>query len=484
MTERSGRSWPWRRARPAAGASPAGGAPQHDVTQYEGTQYQNTPRQEAPYQRSSYERPSDDTSVFRDEPGGWWQPEPARQEYSASEQQPQPSQQYPQQPPYPHAYGSPGPAYRAPYAPSESSSPSGRSRTGLLIGAALLAGLVGGGLGAAAVVGLDDDAGTTTVATDQPVDELPAPSTAEPLPEDNASVVAVAEQTLPSVVQIKVAGGGGEGTGSGFVLDRDGHIVTNNHVVESAADSGQITVVLRDGSEREAEIVGRSPSYDIAVIEVDPEGLVAAPLGRSSDLRVGQTVVALGSPLGLSSTVTSGIVSALERPVTTGGSSDAGSYISAIQTDAAINPGNSGGPLVDLRGRVVGVNSAIAAVGATSGQSGSIGVGFAVPIDQVQLTAAQILEDGEARYPVIGASVAVSDADGAEVSEVIDNGPAQEAGLRAGDVVTSVDGDEVADGTELIVAIRKHQPGETVTLTFDRGGEERQVDVVLDSEVG
>ena len=462
MPERRGRSWPWRR-RPAA-STDTGAQPFHSPP------------------------PADDTAVLRDEPA-WWQPGPVHQQYAAPERHPsqsiEPYQQYLQQPAYPHAYGSrPAAGYGDTYAAAQSSNaPHPRSRTGWVIGSALLAGLVGGGVGAAAVVSLDDDSETTTVAT-QPADELPAPSTAEPLPDGNESVVAVAEQTLPSVVQIKVSGGGGEGTGSGFVLDRDGHIVTNNHVVESAADSGQITVVLRDGSERKAEIVGRSPSYDIAVLEVDPAGLVAAPLGRSSDLRVGQTVVAVGSPLGLSSTVTSGIVSALERPVTTGGGTDAGSYISAIQTDAAINPGNSGGPLVDLRGRVVGVNSAIAAVGATSGQSGSIGVGFAVPIDQVQLTAAQILKDGEARYPVIGASVGVSDAEGAEVSEVTDSGPAQEAGLRAGDVVTAVDGEEVADGTELIVAIRKHQPGETVTLTFERGGEQRQVDVVLGSEVG
>jgi putative serine protease PepD len=348
--------------------------------------------------------------------------------------------------------------------------------------AALLAGLLGGGLAAAAVVGLDDG-GDTSVSAPETVDKLPTSGSAEPLPAGNSSVVAVADRTLPSVVQIKVSGANGEsGTGSGFVLDERGHVVTNNHVVEVASEEGRITVVFQDGSERRAEIVGRSPSYDIAVIKVNSKGLVATALGRSSSLQVGQTVVAVGSPLGLSSTVTSGIVSALERPVTTG-SSDANSYISAIQTDAAINPGNSGGPLVDMRGRVVGVNTAIAQVGALGGQSGNIGVGFAVPIDQVQRTAAQILADGEARYPVIGASVNTTESRGATVSDVTDGGPAQTAGLRPGDVVIEVDGVAIEDGTQLIVAIRSYQPGDTITLTYERNGDRLRVDVVLDSQV-
>ncbi len=434
----------------------------------------------------------EESAVTREEPI-WRQPD-----QGAPSSYPDPSPHsgapgYPQPPAYPHPYGgaSPaGPAYRqpeyyqAPPAYRRPESPGGgQSRLVWVVLAALLAGLLGGGLAAAAVVGLDDGDSDTSVSAPESIDELPAAGSAEPLPAGNASVVAVADRTLPSVVQIKVSGGQGEsGTGSGFVLDEDGHVVTNNHVVEVAAEGGRITVVFQDGSERRAEIVGRSPSYDIAVIKVDSAGLVATALGRSSKLQVGQTVVAVGSPLGLSSTVTSGIVSALDRPVTTG-SSDANSYISAIQTDAAINPGNSGGPLVDLRGRVVGVNTAIAQVGSLGGQSGSIGVGFAVPIDQVQRTAAQILSDGEARYPVIGASVDTADSEGAAVNDVTDGGPAQEAGLRAGDIVTEVDGVAIEDGSQLIVAIRSHQPGDTVTLTYERGGDRRQVDVVLDSQV-
>ena len=436
----------------------------------------------------------DEAAATREEPI-WRQPDPVVPA-SYSDPTPPPSPPgYPQPPAYPHPYGgAPSPSagppygqpsyYQAPPAYRQTEPPSGtRSRLIWVVFAALLAGLLGGGLAAAAVVSLDDGGSDTSVSAPQPdVDELPAGS-AEPLPARNASVVAVADRTLPSVVQIKVGSGEGDsGTGSGFVLDEDGHVVTNNHVVDVAAESGRITVVFQDGRERRAEIVGRSPSYDIAVIKVDPEGLVATALGRSSRLQVGQTVVAVGSPLGLSSTVTSGIVSALERPVTTG-SSDANSYISAIQTDAAINPGNSGGPLVDLRGRVVGVNTAIAQVGSLGGQSGNIGVGFAVPIDQVQRTAAQILADGEARYPVIGASVDTADSKGAAVSAVTDGGPAQDAGLRAGDIVTEVDGVVIEDGSQLIVAIRSHLPGDTVTLTYQRGGDRRQVDVVLDSQV-
>ena len=470
MSEQS-RSWrPWRRSSGSSG-EPTGASPSEAAAQ-----------------------PLEDTSVVRDEPI-WRSPEPIsptpsveQPSYAAPASYPQPPPAYSQPPAYPHPFAAspvaPLPStYREPaYRQSEPSSGT-RSRLGWVVLAALLAGLLGGSLGAAAVVGLDDGDTDSSVSAPEPVEELPTSGSAEPLPAGNSSVVTVAERTLPSVVQIKVSGGEGEsGTGSGFVLDERGHVVTNNHVVEVAAESGRITVVLQDGSERRAEIVGRSPSYDIAVIKVDGKGLVASPLGRSSKLQVGQTVVAVGSPLGLSSTVTSGIVSALDRPVTTG-SSDANSYISAVQTDAAINPGNSGGPLVDLRGRVVGVNTAIAQVGSLSGQSGSIGVGFAVPIDQVQRTAAQILADGEARYPVIGASVDTVNTDGAAVSDVTDGGPAQQAGLRPGDIVTEVDGVAVEGGTQLIVAIRSYQPGDTITLTYERDGDRRRVDVVLDSMV-
>ncbi len=230
------------------------------------------------------------------------------------------------------------------------------------------------------------------------------------------------------------------------------------------------------GNSYDATVVGRSNVYDLAVLEAtDAKNLSPATLGRSRTLRVGEGVVAFGSPLGLSSTVTAGIVSALNRPVTTGDAGNQSSYINAVQTDAAINPGNSGGPLVNLRGQVVGVNSAIATTGATQGEAGNIGVGFAIPVEQVRTTTRQILETGEARYPVIGAQVQTGSGDdtGALISDVSSGTPADRAGLEAGDVITRIEGQPVLDGIELIVAIRTHQPGETIQVQVVRNGRER-----------
>ncbi len=351
---------------------------------------------------------------------------------------------------------------------------------------ALLVGLLGGFLGALGYDRLDDegryDGGLDAVET----------QAAAPLEADNGSVPAVAQALLPSTVQIIAAfdGEAGGATGSGFVLDRQGHIVTNNHVVASAAqDDGAIVVVDFEGARHDATVVGRSPVYDLAILQVEPvEGLEPAALGASTVLHVGDQVVAFGSPLGLSQTVTSGIVSALNRPVTTGDSDNESSYINAVQTDAAINPGNSGGPLVNLAGEVVGVNSAIATTGGSlsGGSSGNIGVGFAIPIEQVRTTADQILATGEARYPVIGAQVRTggNDSDGALITEVNDGTPAQDAGLLKDDLVTRVEGEPVTDGIALIVAIRTHQPGETIEFTVRRDGKERTVEVTLDGEVG
>ncbi|MFB9313287.1 S1C family serine protease [Nocardioides plantarum] len=351
---------------------------------------------------------------------------------------------------------------------------------------ALVVGLLGGVAGSVAY----DDASNDGAATpyrgleDDKIVELP--------PVEAGGVSAVAEALLPSTVQIIASyeGQADGATGSGFVLDTDGHVITNNHVVASAAASkGAVRVVDQDGNSYDAEIVGRSPVYDIAVLQLpDDADLPPAALGASRRLRVGDGVVAIGSPLGLSATVTSGIVSALNRPVSTGRTSDDTSYINAVQTDAAINPGNSGGPLVNLRGQVVGVNSAIATNGgATNDDAGNIGVGFAIPVEQVRITADQILKTGEARYPVIGAKVGGTESRGvvgAELSEVLDGTPAQDAGLQNGDVVTEVDGQRVVDGISLIVSIRTHQPNERVEFTYVRDGKERTATLQLDSEVG
>ncbi|GAA4130424.1 hypothetical protein GCM10022215_44020 [Nocardioides fonticola] len=353
---------------------------------------------------------------------------------------------------------------------------------------ALVVGLLGGFIGSAAFRAVDDD--TTTIGPVSTGLDGVDLATEAPLQAPDGTVANVAQAVLPSTVQILAAYQGQDdgATGSGFVLDRQGHIITNNHVVADAAESdGAIHIVDQDGVRYDAEIVGRSAVYDIAVLSAPKAvGLQPASLGASRGLRVGETVVAFGSPLGLSSTVTAGIVSALQRPVTTGESADESSYINAVQTDAAINPGNSGGPLVDLLGRVVGVNSAIATTGGT-GEAGSIGVGFAIPIEQVRITADQILRTGEAQYPVIGAKVATGgqdDGEGAVISEIIAGGAAAAAGLREDDRITEVDGVRVTDGIGLIVAIRTHQPGESVPFTVVRDGETRTIDITLRAETG
>jgi putative serine protease PepD len=350
---------------------------------------------------------------------------------------------------------------------------------------ALVIGVIGGVLGGAVYENLHDHS------TEGQVSGGLADSGVEsraPLPAHNRSVASVAQRLLPSTVQVlaQYQGKKDGATGSGFVLDRSGHYITNNHVVADAVENdGPIEIVDQKGDEYTAKVVGRSPTYDLAVLYVKgAPSLPPASLGSAEVLRVGDQVVAFGSPLGLSSTVTSGIVSALNRPVTT---SDTGSssFINAVQTDAAINPGNSGGPLVDLTGQVVGVNSAIATTGAPAGgQSGNIGVGFAIPIDQVKITADQILRTGEARYPVIGASVDTADKTQAKILKVGHGSPAEEAGMRKGDVVLDVAGESVPDGIALIVAIRSHRPGDTISFTVRRGGSEMRLRITLGSEVG
>ena len=356
---------------------------------------------------------------------------------------------------------------------------------------ALLAGALGGGIGYTVARNADDSASSAGRDSSFSLG-APVKGDVDRAPD---SVAGIAARVLPSVVSIQVQGGGGQGTGSGFVIDADGYILTNNHVVEAAADGGAIQVQFNDGKTAAATIVGRTPTYDLAVIKVaGVSGLRAVTLGDSDAVVVGDPVVAIGSPLGLSGTVTSGIVSAKNRPVTAGegGSSDR-SYINAIQTDAAINPGNSGGPLVNASGEVIGVNSAIATLGSGfGGQGGNIGVGFAIPINQARRTAEQIVKTGRADYPVIGAVLDVQyTGEGARITEVpIDDtppvapgGPADQAGLEPGDVIVAVDGKPVADSDELIVAIRTKAPGDTVEITYRRGGAgpERTTTVTLGS---
>jgi len=299
-------------------------------------------------------------------------------------------------------------------------------------------------------------------------------------PPADGSIADVAAALQPSVVQINVDGGGGAGTGSGFVIREDGYILTNNHVTANGSD---ITVTFSDGRIVDATLVGANPGYDLAVLKVDETGLPAVTLGSSSALEVGDAAIALGSPLGLQGTVTAGIVSALNRPVTAGGEGEL-AFINAIQTDAAINPGNSGGPLVDGNGAVIGINSAIAALGGSlGGQVGNIGLGFAIPIDTAARIAAELIATGSSSTPIIGVQLDMEYAGpGARVAGITDNGPASAAGLREGDVITALNGTPVVDATDLIVDVRSLSPGEQVTLTVESDGAEREVTLVLGAQ--
>jgi putative serine protease PepD len=306
------------------------------------------------------------------------------------------------------------------------------------------------------------------------------------------SIADIAARVLPSVVTIKVEGPAASGTGSGFVMRKDGYILTNNHVVEAAGVKGKMTVLFSDGKSADATIIGRDESYDLAVIRVGRRNLPVLVLGDSSAVVVGDPVIAVGAPLGLDSTVTSGIVSALNRPVTAGGAgASSASFINAIQTDAAINPGNSGGPLLDMAGRVIGVNSAIARVASslnTDGQSGNIGVGFAIPSDQVRKTAEQLIANGKATHPVIGVLIDTTyKGEGVRIASATQNGsapitkggPADKAGLRPGEVIIKFDGRSVTGPDEFVVAFRAKSVGDTVELTVRRGSTERTVRMTL-----
>ena len=298
------------------------------------------------------------------------------------------------------------------------------------------------------------------------------------------SVAGIAQRVLPSVVSISTRSIGGSGTGSGFVIDSSGYILTNNHVISKAAQTGgSIQVSLSDGTFYSAKVIGRDASYDLAVLKINASGLKALQFGDSDAVAVGDLVIAIGSPLGLSGTVTTGIISAKNRAVTAGESDSESSFINALQTDAAINPGNSGGPLVDATGAVIGVNSAIASLGTTS-QLGSIGLGFAIPINQARKTADQLIKNGVATYPVIGVSLNMNYTEnGAQVATngrgILPESPAEKAGLRGGDVIIEIDGKEIYSPEELIVSVRAKNVGDRVTLGYLRDGVKKTVTLTL-----
>ena len=299
------------------------------------------------------------------------------------------------------------------------------------------------------------------------------------------SVADIAARVAPAVVSIEVRLGNAGATGSGVVIEGDdGYIVTNNHVVSGAdgVEGAEIRAVFEDGSGSAARIVGRDPASDLAVLKVEKPGLVTASLGRSDGIVVGDPVVAIGSPLGLAGTVTSGIVSALDRPVRLSGEgSDTNAVISAVQTDAPINPGNSGGALVDATGAVIGINTAIASLGG-GGQGGSIGLGFAIPIDTVRDITEQLIATGEAVHAVLGVNartVTDGNRNGALVLNVEPGSGADDAGLQERDTIIAVDGDAVASSEELVVAVDSRAPGDEVTLEVIRAGRSLEVRATL-----
>ncbi|MFF8832143.1 S1C family serine protease [Streptomyces sp. NPDC015131] len=377
-----------------------------------------------------------------------------------------------------------------------------RKRSGGLIAtalvAALVAGGVGGGVGYWAAERNDSSSSSTTVAAG----ESPAGFKREP-----GTVAAVANKALPSVVTIEAksggSGGGAEGeggTGTGFVYDKEGHILTNNHVVASAAEGGTLSATFSNGKKYDAEVVGRAQGYDVAVLKLKnaPSGLAPLALGNSDKVAVGDSTIAIGAPFGLSNTVTTGIVSAKNRPVASGDGTGSGgnSYMSALQTDASINPGNSGGPLLDARGAVIGINSAIQSAGSGGlgpSQAGSIGLGFAIPVNQAKSVADQLIKTGQPVYPVIGATVNMAEeSGGARIAAqgedgtpaVVPGGPAAKAGLKAGDVITKFGDRTIDSGPTLISEIWTHRPGDKVTLTFERDGRSSTVDVTLGERKG
>jgi S1-C subfamily serine protease len=348
----------------------------------------------------------------------------------------------------------------------------------LVLLAVLVVGAVGGSLGWLLT---RESAETPLLAPGTQLNQTDRGVTREP-----GSVADIAERVTPAVVSIEVRLGQAGATGSGVVIEgENGYIVTNNHVVSGAdgVDGAEIRAVFSDGSGSAARIVGRDPASDVAVLKVDKPGLVTAALGNSGDVVVGDPVVAIGSPLGLAGTVTSGIVSALDRPVRLSGEgSDTNAVISAIQTDAPINPGNSGGALVDASGAVIGINTAIASLGGNGSTGGSIGLGFAIPIDTVRDIAEQLIDHGSATHASLGLSTrSVTDGtrDGALVLNVEPDSPAEKAGIEEQDVVIAVDDEPVGSSEELAVAIDKHKPGDTITVEFVRGGGSQTVKATL-----
>lgn len=459
-------------------------------------------------------RPDDDTRPFSPAPAG-----PAGPPSGPSSEPGRPSAGYdapawagpqPAANPYAQPAGQPfgpttAPAVRPASGPG---APRGRRRFAAAVIAASL--LLGGGAGVGGAAAWDAWSGDDPAAV--PSAANPARSTSQAVessdstasPAADGTVESVAEKVLPSVVKIDVVSAQGSGSGSGIVLSSDGQILTNNHVIASVAEGGgTLTVAFNDGTSTTARVLGTDPLTDTALIQAeDVSGLTPAGIGTSGDLRVGQAVVAIGSPFGLESTVTSGIVSALDRPVDVGSDATNSTTYPAIQTDAAINPGNSGGPLTDMAGNVVGINSSIRTTGTAAGQaSGSIGLGFAIPMDEVLPIVEQMANGQTPTHARLGVSVGDVDPQsaldgpsgqsgqpgtsvtgGALVGTVNAGSTAADAGIAEGDVITRVDDQIITGADSLVATVRSYRPGDTVTVTYLRGTETLTAELTLDSD--
>jgi len=481
-------------APPAAAPLPPQAAPSYDAPApaYDAT----TTAYDTPAPAPAYDAPAASTAAFAAEQPPQGQPGPGGPQKPVSDPFAVPSTpSYASPNPQPGSGGSGapgGPGWGTPM-PAGAPSGDGRKRRGLggmlaaVLVAALVAGGIGGGIGYYAAKHNDDN-GSTTVS---------APVGSKALNRAPTSVAGIANRVLPSVVTIKAQNSQESDTGTGFVFDTQGHILTNNHVVApGAASGGKLTVTFSNGNTYNASVVGRAQGYDVAVIKLQDPGnvkLTPLPLGNSDEALVGDATIAIGAPYGLSGTVTTGIVSAVHRPVASSdGQGSTASYMSAIQTDASINPGNSGGPLLNANGAVIGINSAIQPSGdAQPGQQGgSVGLGFAIPINQAKRVAEQLIKTGQPVYPVIGVSLDTQyDGDGAKISTdsssaITPGGPGAKAGLKPGDVITRFDGTLVDSGETLIGEIWQHQPGDKVTITYTRDGSTHTATVTLGSRIG
>ncbi|WUG43456.1 trypsin-like peptidase domain-containing protein [Kitasatospora sp. NBC_00458] len=363
----------------------------------------------------------------------------------------------------------------------------------LVAAVALVAGVAGGAVG---VVVADRDDDRVSAAADRTSTTVQANNSQknEAAP---GSVAGIAQKALPSVVTIKAQGNGESGTGTGFVFDTEGHILTNNHVVAPASSGGKLTVKFADGSSYNASVLGRAEGYDVAVIKLDspPKGkLTPLPLADSDKVNVGDSTIAIGAPYGLESTVTTGIISAKDRPVASGDETGAqSSYMNALQTDASINPGNSGGPLLDSGGAVIGINSAIQSNTSSTGRAGSIGLGFAIPVNQAKWVAETLIKTGKPVYAKLdvlrnddykgdGAQIQTRDIQGTPA--VTPGGAADKAGLKPGDVITKLGGSPIENGPALVSKIWTHKPGEIVDVEYTRNGQTFNTKVTLAERVG